>query len=178
MSRARSSVGRRDAGAVGAAGAHLLLAGALAASVLVCVCVGALGVGVSSASAPVAVPARTISLNETAHLHLTSKHGFTLNEEGSAVGTIRGKIYLHLKIVSTNRVTAEVSIYPSGGSLTGYAAATYHVAGATASFSGSMSIARGTGRYRHARGSGLGFNGTIKRSTDAVTVYLTGKMSV
>jgi hypothetical protein len=177
MSRARSSVGRRGASSAGATGSHSPTAVALAATMLVCAGT-VVGAGISSASAPVAVPYRTISLNETGRLHLTSKHGFTLNEEGSAVGTIRGKIYLHLKIVSTNRVTAEVSIYPSGGSLTGYAAAAYHVAGATASFSGSMSIARGTGRYRHAHGSGLGFNGTIKRSTDAVTVYLTGKMSV
>lgn len=176
MSSAPSNVARRGAEKAGAIGMPVLVAGALAAAMLLCA--GALGVGVSRASSPVAVPARTISLNETGRLHLTGKRGFTLNEEGSASGTIRGKIYLHLKIVSTNRVTAEVSIYPSGGSLTGSAAAAYHVAGATASFSGSMSIARGTGGYRHAHGSGLGFNGTIKRSTDAVTVYLTGKMSV
>lgn len=159
-----------------AAGPYLLPAGAVAAGALFCA--SAFGVGVSGAGGPVAASARTISLNETGRLHLTSKHGFTLNEEGLAVGFIRGRIYLHLKIVATNRVTAEVSIYPNGGSLTGNAAAEYHVVGATASFSGSMSIARGTGAYRHARGSGLGFNGTIKRSTDAVTVHLTGKMSV
>jgi hypothetical protein len=126
----------------------------------------------------VAVVARTISLNESGRLHLTSKHGFTLNEEGSASGTIKGRIYLHLKIVATNRVTAEVNIYPRGGSLTGYATARYGVAGATASFSGSMSIVRGSGSYRRAHGSGLGFKGTIKRSNDDVVVYLTGKMSV
>jgi hypothetical protein len=36
------------------------------------------------ASHPSARTARTISLNETGHLHLTSKHNFTLNEQGSA----------------------------------------------------------------------------------------------
>jgi hypothetical protein len=132
--------------------------------------------GVAVAAAPVAHPARALSLNETGRLHLTSHHGFTLNEVGSASGTIHGTIYLHLNIVSTNRVTAEVSIYPNGGSLSGNAKASYHVDGGTANFSGSMSIARGTGSYRHASGSGLGFYGSIRRSNDAVTVYLNGRM--
>lgn len=132
--------------------------------------------GVCSA-APTASASRTLNLSETGHLRLTSHHGFTLNEKGSATGTIRGTIYIHLHIVATNRVTAEVNIYPSGGSLTGYAQAGYHVRGATASFSGAMSIARGTGRYSRARGSGLRFYGTIRRSDDAVTVYLSGRMS-
>jgi hypothetical protein len=128
------------------------------------------------AQASNATAARTISLGETGNLHLTSHHGFTLNEVGSASGTIHGTIYLHLNIVSTNRVTAEVNIYPSGGSLTGYAKASYHVNGGTANFSGSMTIARGTGRYSHAHGSGLAFFGSIRRSNDAVTVYLNGRM--
>ena len=121
--------------------------------------------------------ARTISLRETGRLHLTSKHGFTLNEAGSATGTIKGTIYLHLDVVAINRVTAEVSIYPSGGSITGSARASYRVGGATASFSGSMSIGRGTGSYARAHASGLSFSGTIQRSNDAVTVHLSGEMS-
>jgi hypothetical protein len=133
------------------------------------------GPAVSSAGS--ARAARTVSLNETGHLHLTSHHGFTLNEQGTASGTIKGQIYLHLNIVATNRVTAEVNIYPSGGSLSGSAQAKYSVAGATASFSGSFSIRRGTGVDSHARGSGLKFSGTIQRSNDAVTVHLSGTMS-
>jgi hypothetical protein len=132
----------------------------------------------AQAAGPIAGSARTVSLNETGRLHLTSKRGFTLNEEGSATGAIRGKIYLHLKIVSTNRVSADVSIYPTGGSLTGLATASYHVVGATASFAGTMSVVRGTGTFRNPRGTGLGFSGTISRTNDAVTVRLTGSLSV
>jgi hypothetical protein len=121
--------------------------------------------------------ARTFTLNDTGRLHLTSKHGFTLNEQGSASGTISGTIYIHLHIVSTNRVTAEVSIYPSGGSITGEASASYHPAGSVAHFNGTMGIVRGTGRYGRAHGSGLSFSGTVKREGDAVTVYVSGKMS-
>jgi hypothetical protein len=120
---------------------------------------------------------RTFSLTETGHLHLTSHHAFTLNEQGSASGTIPGTIFIHLNVVSTNQVTAEVNIYPSGGSLTGKAIASYHPAGAVATFSGTMKIVRGTGKYSHASGTGLSFSGTVSRTNDAVTVHMTGQMS-
>jgi hypothetical protein len=126
---------------------------------------------------PAAKAARTISLNETGHLTLKSHHGFTLNEEGTTSGTISGKIYIHLHVVSTNHVTAEVNIYPKGSSLTGVASASYHPSGAIATFSGTMSVVRGTGHYNGAHGSGLSFSGTIKRSNDAVTVHVSGRIS-
>jgi hypothetical protein len=131
----------------------------------------------TSSGAATGHAARTFSLNETGHLRLTSHHGFTLNEKGSASGTISGTIYIHLNVVSTNRVTAEVNIYPSAGSLTGHATASYHPVGAVATFNGAMSIVRGAGRYSHAKGSGLGFTGTVQRSNDAVTVHVNGRMS-
>jgi hypothetical protein len=121
--------------------------------------------------------ARTISLSESGRLHLTSHRSFTLNEQGTTSGTISGTIYIHLHVVSTNHVTAELSIYPNGGSLTGQASAAYHPSGAVATFNGTMSISRGTGRYAGAHGSGLSFSGTVQRSNDAVTVHLSGRMS-
>jgi len=146
----------------------LALLGALAAAALSCV--GASG-------EPAAHLARTSSINDSASLHLTSHHGFTLNEEGHATGTISGRIYIHLTVTSTNHVTAEVNIYPSGGSLTGLASASYRPSGSTASFNGTMRIARGTGSYRHASGSGLSFTGTVRRTNDAVTVHVSGRIS-
>jgi hypothetical protein len=131
----------------------------------------------ASAQANGARAARTISLSETGRLHLTSHHGFTLNEQGLASGTIAGTIYIHLSVVSTNRVTAEVNIYPSGGSLTGHATASYRPAGGVASFNGTMDVTRGSGRYSHAKGSGLSFTGTVQRSNDAVTVHVSGGIS-
>ena len=133
--------------------------------------------GAAPSRAATAHTASTLSLNETGHLHLTSHHGFTLNQRGSTSGTIAGSIYIHLNIVSTNRVTAEVDIYPSGSSITGIASASYHPAGGVASFSGTMSIDRSTGRYDGAQGSGLSFSGTVQRSNDAVTVHVSGRMS-
>jgi len=129
--------------------------------------------------APIALAhgARVISLNERGSLRLTSKHGFTLNERGAASGTIPGTIYVHLRIVSTKRVTAEVNIYPKGGSVSGQGTASYRREGATGSFSGSLSIERGSGSYNHARGSGLSFSGTIARSNSAIAVHVSGRMT-
>jgi hypothetical protein len=121
--------------------------------------------------------ARTFSLNENGDLHLTSKQGFTLNEDGPASGTVSGTIYVHLKIVSSTHVTAEISIYPHGGSITCAGSAGYKRQGSSANFSGSLSIERGTGSYAHARGSGLSFSGEIQRSNDAVTVHVSGTAS-
>jgi hypothetical protein len=120
---------------------------------------------------------RTVSLKENGNLHLTSRHGFTLNEQGSGTGTISGTIYVHLKIVSTRQVTAEMNIYLKGGSITGEASAGYRREGATGHFAGSLSIARGSGSYANAHGTGLSFSGTIQRSNYAVTVHVSGTVS-
>lgn len=135
-------------------------------------------VGLVCAAITSSALAGTISLNESGNLHRTSHHGITINEMGSATGTIRGTIYIHLTVSSTNRVSAEINIYPSKGSITGYANASYRTQGGTASFSGTMSINRGTGTYNHAHGTGLKFSGTINRSNDDVKVRLSGPMTV
>jgi hypothetical protein len=139
---------------------------------------GPLSSGASGAAVDRALAERTILLNETGFLHLTSKHNYTLNEQGIATGTASGAIYVHLTAASTSRVTAEINIYPHGGSLSGNGAASYHRVGSTAEFSGSMSIDHGTGSYAHAHGSGLSFSGTIAESqSDAITVHVSGRVS-
>lgn len=136
-----------------------------------------LGAAAGSAHGPAAVTSRTISLNDSSHLHEVGHHGLKVDEEGSASGTVKGKIYIHLNLSSTNRVSAEINIYPSNGSLTGTASARYEVRGPTANFSGTMSIIRGTGRYKGAHGSGLSFSGTVRRGSNAVTVRVSGNLS-
>lgn len=128
-------------------------------------------------AAPTSLAAKTFSLNENGNLHLTSKQGFTLNEEGPASGTVGGTLYVHLKIVSSTHVTAEISLYPHGGSITCSGSAAYKREGSTANFAGALSIDRGTGSYAKAHGSGLSFSGTIQRSNDAITVHVSGTAS-
>jgi hypothetical protein len=131
----------------------------------------------ASSSRGAALAARTISLNESARLRLTSRHGFTLNEQGSASGSVSGPMYVHLTIVSTTRVVAEVNFYPRGGSISGKATASYKRGSSTASFAGTLSIAHGTGSYAHVHGSGLSFSGTIRRSDEAIAVQVHGEAS-
>jgi hypothetical protein len=144
----------------------LMIAGSIAAQPL-------------AAAAPIALPARTISLSETARLHPTSRPTLTINEEGTASGTIKGTIYIHLHLANNHDgVTAEVNIYPHGGSLSGHGSASYQVEGAEAVFSGKLSIAQGTGSFAHARASSLRFTGSIQRRSYDVTVRLSGPLSV
>jgi hypothetical protein len=136
--------------------------------------------GASGARAHLALAraARTVFLSETGRLHLTSKQNFTLNESGLGTGTARGTIYVHLTAVSTSRVTAQINIYPRGGSISGHGAASYRRLGATAEFSGTMSIDRGTGSFARIHGTGLSFSGTIAESHgDAITVHVSGRVS-
>jgi hypothetical protein len=133
--------------------------------------------GTAGASAPAASAAKTITLNDTGRLHKTSSRGFNLYESGSASGSIGGSVSMHLDVVSTNRVTAELTVHASGGSLSGNASGAYRNNGATASFSGTLSITHGTGKYSHAHGSGISFSGTIQRTTGAVTVRVNGHLS-
>jgi hypothetical protein len=141
-------------------------------------CALALTTGTAGASGSAATAARTISLNDTAHLHRTSSHGFNLYESGSASGSLGGSISLHLDVISTNRVTAQITVHPrGGGSINGSASGSYRNNGSTASFAGTMSVTSGSGSYSGAHGSGLSFSGTIQRSTDAVTVHVSGHFS-
>ncbi len=157
------------------AAARFALGAAVALASLGLACGTAIGRSAFSSSA---TAARTISLNETGHLRLTSKHDFTLNERGTASGTVAGTIYVRLTAVSSSRVTVAVDIRPPGGAIEGSGAGSYRRSGSTASFSGSMTIAHGTGRYASTHGSGLSFSGTIQESHgDAITVYVKGRVS-
>jgi hypothetical protein len=157
---------------------HRLRVGSRLAAVALLVLSG-IGSAIAPATASSARAARTSSLNETGHLHLTSKHNFTLNEQGTATGTARGSIYVHLTLVSSSRAKAELNIYPTGGgSITGNATASYRRSGSTASFSGTLSVTHGSGSYSHIRGTGLSFSGVIQESNrDAITVHVSGRVS-
>jgi hypothetical protein len=72
-------------------------------------------------------------------------------------------------------VTVQINIYPRGGSISGHGAGSYRRSGATAQFSGTIAIDRGTGSFARIRGTGLSFSGTIAESHgDAITVHVSG----
>jgi hypothetical protein len=129
----------------------------------------------ADASSVHAKAARTLNVTDEAHLHLTGASGEQLEEEGPATGALPGKARAQFVVGSS--VNGSFTFYPrGGGSITGHGSARLHSTGTNASFSGSLSVSHGTGRYAHAHGAG-GFDGTVNRNTDALTVKTTGRLS-
>ncbi len=123
---------------------------------------------------PTARAAATQNVKDEAHLHLTGTNGSLLIEEGQATGQIPGKAKASFEIEST--VTSNFTIYAHNGSISGRGKGTLHSTGPNSSFGGSLKITGGSGRYKHAHGTG-GFYGVINRKTDAVTVQTSGKLT-
>jgi hypothetical protein len=137
-----------------------------------------LGTGAAGAASPHAKAARTLKLNDTANLSLANKKGFELKENGNAKGSLNGQISIQLKVISGRMISALIQVYPSGGSLKASARGAYQVKTSTsATFSGTLNITGGSGRYSKAKGSGLSFSGTVHRPSDSVSVRVSGNMS-
>lgn len=132
--------------------------------------------GASSADAHAA---RTLSIKESANLKLDHKKGFVLEEHGVAKGTLRGELYIQLKVSSQRNVTAVIQFYVNKKDfLRATANASYRVVtSSSASFSGKMNVNSGGGRYSKAKGSGLKFSGVVHRPSDSVSVSVSGSFS-
>jgi hypothetical protein len=132
----------------------------------------------SDGTKPAARTARTVSLTETGRLHSTSGTGSTIDERGQATGTYNCAITVHLTILSANRVTAAFTVNPRGGTISGTGSARFQTKGANGYFGGTISIAHGTGSYRHASGTNIGISGVINRETFDLTVHVHGAIHV
>ncbi len=129
---------------------------------------------------PVARAARRVSLVENAHLKLVSEHGATLTERGRATGTYNAPVTTILTI-HPKSVTAVVTIYPSGGSITGVANANYVVKGSKGYFGGTFTLRHGTGKFRHIseiNGKPLGISGIIDHYSFAMEVKAHGEANL
>jgi hypothetical protein len=123
----------------------------------------------------VARAARTISATDEAHLRYVRRAGSRLFEEGMAHGTLPGSVHAECNLGAT--FTASVVIYlSSGGTIRGHGTAIPHGSGIYESFSGTLTVTGGTGRYVHAHGH-AGFYGLFNRRTYALTVQTTGSLS-
>jgi hypothetical protein len=125
---------------------------------------------------PTAKEAKTIDLVESASLELVHEEGSELTEHGHATGTYNAPVSATFTI-HPKSVTALVTVYPRGGSITGTAHANYVVQNSYGYFGGAFTVTHGTGTYRHASGKALGFSGTINRYTFAATVKAHGEVS-
>ncbi len=118
--------------------------------------------------------AHTISGADSAHLHLLHQDESLLFEEGNATGVLPGRMRAQLKLA--HQYTGTCTIYTNGGSITGHGVAAPHGAGRFQSFSGTLTITGGTGRFRGAHGQ-TGLYGTFDRRTFSLVIQTTGNFS-
>src|SRR5829696_1956803 len=132
------------------------------AAALVCsLCLGG-GVG-SAAPGASAAKRKTITVNQSADLHLDRKKGNILRESGTATGTLPGKVSARFDVSDISRVTGTVTFKPySGGTITATVIGYPQSLGNVAKFTGGLSIKNGTGRYVNATGGGT-FSGSVNR---------------
>ena len=143
---------------------------------LVAVAAIAPGAPASGAARPVAGTARIVHLQEHGRLKFTSEHGATLIERGTAYGTYTAPMIVDLTIHSKS-VSATVTIYPHGGTITGSANASYRIVKNLGYFGGTLNLGRGTGKYSHIAEVGhkpLGVSGVINRENFEVEVKAAG----
>jgi hypothetical protein len=114
-------------------------------------------------------------VDELAALSLQHSKGSTIYEYGRGWGTFNCTVSISLTLVGT-LVTADYIAHPTGGTLTGVASAHIHSATTTAAyFSGTITLSGGTGSNSHASGS-ASFQGTINRTSYAMTAHILGRL--
>jgi hypothetical protein len=127
----------------------------------------------ASGSVQLARAARTLTVTDSAHLHMIPSSSEEILEVGAATGTLPGKIKAYINVGPT--VTVHFTITTSAGSISGVGSGKLKGRTAEPSFSGRMSVRHGTGRYAHAHGEGNVY-GTLNRATYALSVGTTGKL--
>lgn len=124
---------------------------------------------------PFARAAHVVNATDTARLHYIHSSGSQLVETGSASGSLPGSMRANVSIGAT--LSGNFTIYVhGGGSIRGHGLATPHGSGTYESFSGSLTVTGGTGRYTHAHGH-AGLYGTFNRKTYALVVQTTGRLT-
>jgi hypothetical protein len=139
----------------------------------------ALGAGApATTSVDAALRARaasTLRATDTAHMRRVRCACDEILEEGQARGSLPGALRAFVTIGAP--IVFRFTITVRGvGSLSGQGSGRPKGNPAEPSFSGTMTVTRGTGRYRYAHGKG-GFYGTINRATYAAVVQTTATLS-
>jgi hypothetical protein len=129
-----------------------------------------------AATSPTASPARSFSVKDEGYLRLVKSSGSLLIDEGAVHGTIPGKVKVRFVYNGNPAVTAQITIYSHAGTI--LARGSGHLSSPTSaspSFSGTLTIAGGSGRYLHARGGGRLY-GVFYRRSYAMMVQTDGSL--
>jgi hypothetical protein len=151
--------------------ASLILAGAVALMVS----------GGAIASAPAmseehgpAHAARTMSLHETAKLHLVHHSHGELVESGNSSGTFDCPVQITVKLGNNTASLGYRMSCGGKGTFYGNGTASYYVAGSVARINGRLTLAHGTGEYSHAVARNLVFAGTMQRRDYQLSTTVAG----
>jgi hypothetical protein len=124
-----------------------------------------------------AIAAHTVSVREAVHAsEVISRQGNSfVNERGRGTGTFNCPAQVQVRISYTNG-SIDLTCLTGSGSLSGGGKLSYFTSGATATFTGTLAIMHGTGKYAHARGR-LHVEGSMVRKTFALSATVDGPMS-
>jgi hypothetical protein len=126
---------------------------------------------------PVARSARTLKVHDEAHLRFSNSSGSQLIDEGSAWGTLPGKVRLQFTYDGSPTVSAQLTVRGASWSIRAHARGRLsNPTSPSPSFRGSLTITGGSGRYAHARGTGELF-GVFNRRNYGLTVQAIGKLT-
>ena len=128
-------------------------------------------------SPPRALEAHVLSVQDSSKLHLVKAVGNVLTEEGRVTGTLPGTAKISIDLhEGGGTATARFSLYVAGSSINAHASGRGHEGhGGWESFSGTMALTGGTGRYEHASGSGHMY-GALNRRNDELVVQTSVRM--
>ncbi|HTA05021.1 MAG TPA: hypothetical protein VK774_01535, partial [Solirubrobacteraceae bacterium] len=121
----------------------------------------------AAASEP-AHAARTLSVKDEGHLKLVHSSGSLLIDEGPASGTLPGRTRVQFVYKGEPTVSATITVFGHAGSVTAHGNGRLSSpTSVSPSFSGTLTITGGSGRYAGARGAGRLY-GVFNRRTYAM----------
>lgn len=119
--------------------------------------------------------ASTMSVKDQAHLKLVNSRENTLIEAGEVTGTIPGTVRVSFTLRGLH-ATSSFTIYAKGGTISGVGSGTVK-SGKTGydTFGGALRLTGGSGRYKHATGSG-GLYGSLYKLNESISVQVDGTL--
>jgi hypothetical protein len=120
--------------------------------------------------------ARVLNVRDEGRLHFIRASGSLLLDEGRATGTFPGWVKVRFVYNGEPTVTAQVTIFGSGGSISARGAGILSSpVSPSPSFKGTLRATGGTGRYAHVHGGGELF-GVFYRRSYGLTVQAIAKL--